>query len=94
MINDLLTVVVPVFRLSAIRERNFWYVIDHLSHANVQILVAEQKIPGISRVIQAKIEDLRYDNITYCSIDVDDNVIHKSKLINHAVDSVKHLMCG
>ena len=89
MINDLITVVVPVFRMSALRERNFWYVMDHLLQSNISILVAEQKIPDISRVIEAKVEELNCDHVSYCSISVDDNTIHKSRLINHAVKQCK-----
>lgn len=83
-----LTVIVPVFRLYKHRERNFWYVMQQLLHANLQIVVVEQHHPGSSRVLKRKIEQMFNHRVTYMSITVDDNKIHKSKLINHAVKSI------
>lgn len=89
MINESLTVIIPVFRMSMLRERNFWYVVQNMRLTGVNILIAEQRITGFSRVLAQKIDDLRADNIEYCGLDVDDHRIHKSKLINYAVDHVK-----
>lgn len=83
-----LTVIIPVFRLTRSRERNFWYVLKQLKHAGVPVCVVEQLTPDVPRVLEKKILQMYDPLITHTSIVIDDTVIHKSRLINHAIHTV------
>ena len=89
MMRPSITVVIPVFKLVGLRERNFWYVIQQLLHTNKQIVVVEQHSPGHRHVLKKKIEQMFNSRVSYMSVTIDDHKIHKSKLINTAVVSIR-----
>lgn len=84
-----LVVVIPVFNLTGARERNFWYVLKQIKRTNMNVLIVEQLRPNTSRVLKKKIEELHDRSVKHLSVIVDDNKIHKSRLINEGV-----LACG
>lgn len=82
-----LTMVIPVFRLIGPRARNFWYVLKQLRKTGVNVLIVEQIKPGSSRVLKRKIEEMHDRSIKHLSVLIDDDQIHKSRLINRGVQA-------
>lgn len=83
-----LCVVVPVFQLKRDQYQNFWYVLQQILHANLRVLVVEQLRPGRSRALKRKIEQMFDTRVKHMSVHIDDDKIHKSRLINRAVESI------
>lgn len=81
-------VVIPVFRLKRTQHQNLWYVIKQMLHANLRVLIVEQHFPGYSKALKRKIEQMYDSRVKHMSVHIDDDKIHKSRLINKATQAV------
>lgn len=79
-----ITFIIPVFYLSRNRERNFWFVYNSIVQTGCPVIVVEQKLPTSQHLFEAKIANTQPSNVKYYNLVIDDDKIHKSRLINYA----------
>ena len=82
------TFIIPVFRLSQHRERNFWVTYNKIWRTGCPVIVIEQKTPQSNHAFEQKIQTTLPANVRYYSRVINDNKIHKSHLINFATNYV------
>lgn len=84
--SSLYTFIVPVYKFTRERERNFWFVLRKLLSTGCSIIIVEQKStddpPGLENRLS---QSCNSPDLYYYNIIIDDNKIHKSRLINHGV---------
>ena len=73
------------------RERNFWYTYNRIIQTGQPVIVIEQQMPDNYGVFESNMQHEMANNkhVLYIKIIIDDNKIHKSRLINHATKLVK-----
>lgn len=87
MVQNKLSILIPVYKLVDDRLDNFKYILKKIVEANITntILVYEQVRTDENKTDVEKITDL-YENVTYKSEIIKDELIHKSFLINKGVE--------
>jgi predicted glycosyltransferase involved in capsule biosynthesis len=84
-----ITIVVPTFKLEKERFENFKFIVNQLQNCHVPIIIVEQINSTIITEVCKYLKQLRNNLISYFSINIDDNKIHKCKLINVGSSLIK-----
>ena len=83
MRGESLTIIIPIFKLSGLRLRNFKFVLENVVATNCEVVVCEQhsdtNVGGCMHTTNTRYEKLNID---------ESDVIHKATLINHAVKTI------
>jgi hypothetical protein len=78
---DRITFLIPVFNLADERLENFRFVLKKICEVSDQVLVVEQ-VRGQESGVRGQVEELGAE---YLPVEIDDTLIHKSRLINEGV---------
>jgi predicted glycosyltransferase involved in capsule biosynthesis len=79
--NELVTIVIPIFNLVIDRYLNFKFILKKLNGLQIPIIVVEQKSDKTNQTVAQKLL-VNYPDILYKEVLINDNKIHKSKLVN------------
>jgi hypothetical protein len=79
-----ITFIIPVYRLNSWRERTFWFTLSKILETGCKIIIVQQKDRYSQHILEENLMRYPVSRISYYDIFIDDDRIHKSKLINHA----------